>query len=181
MKIKRVKTGDRKYNLVDVVVGDVVATAVQTGERGRDNYPWEWALADDSVEFGDSGLKTGGVMESLKNIVDYVEANASHYGLTYRKDLRDRDAKREDAIAKAEEENKKAQSALRKMVRKLDARNKRTSQGYVTNRDELMAILSELTPLLSVAILEEERPYSVQHKEISVTIKLGFTLERDLL
>lgn len=71
--------------------------------------------------------------------------------------------------------------ALVKMVRKLDARNKRVSQGYVTNRDELIAILSELTPLLSVAILEEERPYSVQHKEISVTVKLGFTLERELL
>ena len=72
-------------------------------------------------------------------------------------------------------------TALQKMVKKLDARDKRHSQGYVTNRDELIAILSEVSKLVSVSIVEEERPYSVQHKEISVTIKLGLTLERDLL
>lgn len=226
MKLKRVKTGDRKYNLIDVAVGDVVATAVQTGERGRDNYPWEWSLADQTVEFGDSGLKTGGSKESLKDIVDYVEANASKYGLTYRKDLRDKDAKRDAAIKAAKEEDeakalsarrdelarefdhkyaasydllgKPAQraidriieleggpkpkpEALKKMVAKLDARNMRTSRGYVTKRDELIAILSEVSRLVPVSIVEEERPYSVQHKEISVTIKLGLTLERDLL
>lgn len=181
MKIKRVKTGDRQYNLVDVEVGDVVATAVQTGERGRDNYPWEWSLADPTVEFGDSGMKTGGSKESLKDIVSYVEANANKYGLTYRKDLRDRDAKREAAIEAAKNANATFETALQAMVRKLDARNKRTSQGYVTNRDELISILKEVSKLVSVSIVEEERPYSVQHKEISVTIKLGLTLERDLL
>lgn len=72
-------------------------------------------------------------------------------------------------------------TALQEMVRKLDKRDKRTSQGYVTKRDELIAILSEVSKLVSVSIVEEERPYSVQHKEISVKIKLGLTLERDLL
>jgi hypothetical protein len=72
-------------------------------------------------------------------------------------------------------------SALAAMVRKLDKRNKRTSRGYVTNRDELISILSEVSRLVPVSIVEEERPYSVQHKEISVTIKLGLTLERELL
>jgi len=174
MKLKRKKTGDRKYDLIDTEVGDVVATAVQTGERGRDDYPWEWSLTDINYEFGDSGLSTGGSRESLKDIVDFVESAASKYGITYRRDLKAQDE------AKAAEE-KKAASALRKMVKKLDGRNKRTSQGYVTNRDELIAILSEVSKLVSVSIVEEERPYSVQHKEISVTIKLGLTLERDLL
>lgn len=226
MKIKRQKVGDRKYNLIDTEVGDVVATAVQTGERGRDNYPWEWALADDTVEFGDSGLSTGGSRESLKDIVDFIEGNANHYGLTYRKDLKDRDEKRAAAIAKAKEEDEAAflasrrdelarefdhkygarydllggparravdriieleggpkpkPQALKRMVAKLDARDKRNSRGYVTKRDELIDILSEVSKLVSVVIIEEERPYSVQHKEISVQIKLGLTLERDLL
>lgn len=72
-------------------------------------------------------------------------------------------------------------SALKSMVEKLDKRNPRTSQGYVTKRNELIAILQEVTPLISVAILEQELPYSQQGKDISVTIKLGLTLERDLL
>lgn len=72
-------------------------------------------------------------------------------------------------------------TALTKMVNRLDSRNKRTSSGYVTNRDELIAILGEVSKLVSVSIVEEERPYAVQHKEISVIIKLGLTLERDLL
>jgi hypothetical protein len=72
-------------------------------------------------------------------------------------------------------------TALAAMVAKLDARDKRNSRGYVTKRDELIDILSEVSKLVSVVIIEEERPYSVQHKEISVTIKLGLTLERDLL
>lgn len=72
-------------------------------------------------------------------------------------------------------------SALKKMVEKLDRRNKHTSAGYVTKTPELIEILSEISKNVSVSIVEEERPYSVQNKEISVIIKVGFTLERDLL
>lgn len=219
MKIKRQKVGDRKYNLIDTEVGDVVATAVQTGERGRDNYPWEWALADDTVEFGDSGLSTGGSRESLKDIVDFIEGNANHYGLTYRRDLREKEEaesakKAADALTQRRDElarefdhkyaasydllGKPAQraidriieleggpkpqpQALKRMVAKLDARNKRTSRGYVTKRDELMSILKEVSRNVSVAVIEQERPYNVQHKEITVKIELALTLERDLL
>lgn len=221
MKLKRKKTGDRKYDLIDTEVGDVVATAVQTGERGRDDYPWEWSLTDINYEFGDSGLSTGGSRESLKDIVDFVESAASKYGITYRRDLREKEtaATEKDAAEAlytrrnelaAEFDHRYAPSydslggparraidriieleggavpkpkpqALAKMVKRLDSRNKRTSRGYVTSRDELVKILKEVSSHVSVSIVEEERPYSVQHKEISVTIKLGLTLERDLL
>jgi hypothetical protein len=93
-----------------------------------------------------------------------------------------RDDRRDKAIEKAKEEDATKESALKAMVRKLDARP-RGHVGYVTNRDELIAILSELTPLLSVGILEENREFNAERggKDISVEIKLGFTLERDLL
>ncbi len=198
MKIKRKKVGDRTYELIDTEVGDVVARVSMTGRYGVDHYPWDWHLTDDTVEFGDSGMRTQGVTETLKGAIDFIEVNANRYGLTYRKELHDRAIKREQAIARAKAEDLegvgnvkvdrreiegtfKPVSALTKMVRKLDSRNKRTSRGYVTNRDELIAILSEVSRLVSVSIVEEERPYSVQHKEISVTITLGLTLERELL
>lgn len=72
--------------------------------------------------------------------------------------------------------------ALRKMVRKLDSRNKRTSRGYVTKRDELIAILGEVSRLVSVSIVEvEQTTYALGAKQITVEINLGLTLERDLL
>lgn len=95
--------------------------------------------------------------------------------------MNNKDEKREAAIAEATAEDEAKETALAAMVRKLDGRNKRTSRGYITKRDELLAILSEVSRNVSVVIIEEERPYSVQHKEISVTIRLGLTLERDLL
>ncbi|UDL16678.1 hypothetical protein SEA_ATUIN_285 [Arthrobacter phage Atuin] len=68
------------------------------------------------------------------------------------------------------------------MVEKLDTRP-RGHLGYITQRDELIAILSELSPLVSVAILEENQEFNRQRgdKDISVEIKFGFTLERNLL
>jgi hypothetical protein len=150
--------------------------AYMTGRQGVDNYPWEWYLTDPSVEFGESGLRTQGATESLKNAIDFIESNASKYGLTYRKELRDRDAKREQALANAKAENAKVESALQAMVRKIDQRPE-GHLGYVTNRDELIAILQEVTPLISVGIyLDDER-----HGNISVEIKFGLTLERDKL
>jgi hypothetical protein len=67
------------------------------------------------------------------------------------------------------------------MVARLDRRNKSMSAGYVTQRDELIAILKEVSPLVSVSVIEKELPYSKAHKEIAVEIRLSLTLERDLL
>jgi hypothetical protein len=159
----------------------VVARASKVGVSGRDHYPWDWYLMDDTVEFGSSGLRLQGSTETLQGAIDFIEANANRYGLTYKRELRERDAKREQALVEAQAENAKAESALAAMVRKLDARDKRNSRGYVTKRDELIAILSEVSKHVSVVIIEEELPYAQAYKEISVTIKLGLTLERKLL
>lgn len=70
-------------------------------------------------------------------------------------------------------------SALKTMVEKLDNRP-RGNAGYVTTLPELQSILSELTPLVSVAILESHSPID-QAGEISVDVRLSFTLERALL
>lgn len=72
-----------------------------------------------------------------------------------------------------------SKSALARMVERLDRRNKRTSAGYVTGRDELIAILSEMSSLVSVSIVEKELPYSESHKNVAVEIKLSLTLERE--
>ena len=86
MKLKRKKIGDRSYQLVDTKTGEVIAHAAQTGEHGRDNYPWDWYL-EDGVEWAEkkypSGatIRTGGSAESLKNIVDNVESTATYFGL----------------------------------------------------------------------------------------------------
>lgn len=295
MKLKRKKIGDRNYNLIDTATGEVIANAVQTGEHGRDNYPWDWSMEGERI-FGRLDVSTGGSADSLKYVVDYVESLGEAHGIlkpvgevspydikegqvfrlinrgiryffratqdaygeidahipanNHKGELTevhvahdetvtlytetgeapqdaDRDAKREAAIAKAKEDDEAAAlsarrdelarefdhkyaasydllgkpaqraidriieleggpkpkpQALKRMVAKLDARNKRTSRGYVTSRDELIAILKEVSKNVSVSIIEEERqPFYAQHKEISVNIKLGLTLERDLL
>lgn len=91
MKITRKKTGDRAYNLVDPQ-GRVIASAAQTGEHGRDNYPWDWYLAtgvDWTDPMADRGphqmpARTGGTAESLKVIVQTIESGADQYGLTFK-------------------------------------------------------------------------------------------------
>lgn len=72
-----------------------------------------------------------------------------------------------------------SKSALARMVERLDRRNKRTSAGYVTGRDELIAILGEVSSLVSVSIVEKELPYSEAYKNVAVEIKLSLTLERE--
>ena len=72
--------------------------------------------------------------------------------------------------------------ALKKMVEKLDKRNKRTSRGYVARTPEVIDILSRLSRLTPALIVErEQNGFSRIHKEIDVEITIGFTLERDLL
>lgn len=246
MNLKRKKIGDRSYNLIDTETGVEIATVSQTGEHGRDNYPWDWHMLDGRI-FGHLGLSTGRSVESMKNAVEYVQANADAYGTLvpagqieahtiregqvfkhknylyratqnayfYGNDqvtitannhkgelvevnvpfedqiliyLPESEARRALAIAKAKEEDKakeearKAASALRKMVRKLDSRNKHNSRGYVTKRDELIAILSEVSRMVPVVITEVEQPtYALGAKQVTVEIKLSLTLERDLL
>jgi hypothetical protein len=60
------------------------------------------------------------------------------------------------------------------MVERLDGRPKGHS-GYVTNKAEIVAILSELTDLTPAVILEDMN----DEHGVSVTIKIGFSLERD--
>lgn len=79
MKLKRKKVGDQKYDLIDTSVGDVVAHAVKTGSH-LDDYPWDWRLADGLHFGGVQGLKEGGVMDTLKGVVDYVESGINRYG-----------------------------------------------------------------------------------------------------
>lgn len=80
MKLKRKKIGDRNYNLVDAKTGELVANAVQTGEHGRDNYPWSWDMSDGRI-FGRLDVSTGGSADSLKYVVDYVESLGDSYGV----------------------------------------------------------------------------------------------------
>lgn len=80
MKLKRKKIGDRNYNLVDTATGEVVANAVQTGEHGRDNYPWSWDMSDGRI-FGRLDVSTGGSADSLKYVVDFVESCGESYGI----------------------------------------------------------------------------------------------------
>lgn len=75
MKLKRKKIGDRSYVLVDNVTGEVIANAAQTGEHGRDNYPWEWYLSGQRI-FGRLGASTGRAEESLKRCVESIETEA---------------------------------------------------------------------------------------------------------
>jgi hypothetical protein len=80
MKLKRKKVGDRKYQLVDNVTGEVIATAAQTGEHGRDNYPWEWSMENGKI-FAKLNAATGQSADALKTCVDYVESYANSYGI----------------------------------------------------------------------------------------------------
>jgi hypothetical protein len=80
MKLKRKKVGDRSYNLVDTKTGKVIAHASQTGEHGRDNYPWEWSLNDEMI-FGRLDIRTGHSVESLRDAVDIIETGVNSYGL----------------------------------------------------------------------------------------------------
>lgn len=75
MKLKRKKIGDRSYQLVDTATGEGIALASQTGEHGRDNYPWEWHLVGDGI-FGRLNASSGKSEESLRNCVDYIESEA---------------------------------------------------------------------------------------------------------
>jgi len=80
MKIRRMKAGDRSYYLVDTGTGEIIATAAQTGERGRDDYPWEWSLSNDMI-FGKLSARTGHSVETLREAIDIVETGANQYGL----------------------------------------------------------------------------------------------------
>ncbi len=80
MKLKRKKVGDRSYQLVDNKTGKVIGTAAQTGEHGRDNYPWEWSLSEFMI-FGRLDIRTGHSVESLRDAVDIIETGVNNYGL----------------------------------------------------------------------------------------------------
>lgn len=80
MKLKRKKIGDRSYQLVDASTGEVIALAAQTGEQGRDNYPWEWHL-ESGLIFDSLRTSTGKSEESLKNCVEYIESQANRLGI----------------------------------------------------------------------------------------------------
>lgn len=77
-------------------------------------------------------------------------------------------------------ENKEdKQSALKAMVEKLDNRQPGTA-GYNTTLPELQEILSQLTPRVPVSILESRSSVD-REKDVSVEIRIRFTLERELL
>lgn len=80
MKLKRKKIGDRSYLLVDAKTGAGIALAAQTGEHGRDNYPWEWHLIGEAI-FGRLDIRTGHSVESLRDAVDIIETGINNYGL----------------------------------------------------------------------------------------------------
>lgn len=71
-------------------------------------------------------------------------------------------------------------SALKKMVEKLDRTKQVKQLGYVTNPTELKEILSELSPMVSVVIMEDYNPVDVEN-EIAVSVRFEFALERDQL
>lgn len=71
----------------------------------------------------------------------------------------------------------KPETALSKMVEKLDNKRPGTS-GYVTYRKEIVDILNELSERVPANVFLEESPFE---NEVRVTLKLSFTLERDLL
>lgn len=69
--------------------------------------------------------------------------------------------------------------ALKAMVEKLDSREPDTD-GYVTHLPELQEILSQLSPNVAVSIVES-RSSVTSDKDISVMVKVRFTLEREAL
>ena len=76
------------------------------------------------------------------------------------------------------ENEQEPQTALRTMVEKLDNRRP-DSNGYVTELPELKAILSELSDRVPVGVQLDQ--YGTGGDIVSVTIKVGFALERSLL
>jgi hypothetical protein len=77
------------------------------------------------------------------------------------------------------EKNENPQSALKEMVEKLDHRQP-GSGGYVTHLPEIQRILSELTSLVPAVVLQRSSPGDAEG-DVSVEIKIGFTIERSLL
>lgn len=80
MKLKRKKIGDRQYLLIDTATGKDVAIAAQTGEHGRDNYPWDWYLVG-KLDFEDPAGRPTGVADALKVCIETIESRAKQYGL----------------------------------------------------------------------------------------------------
>lgn len=78
MKLTRKRIKHGSYNLEDET-GVVIARCDKTGTR-RDNYPWDWQLAD-GFEFG-SNKDPFGHEESLKACVMLIRNRAEQYGLT---------------------------------------------------------------------------------------------------
>lgn len=66
-RLKRRKVGDRKYEIILRSTGEVVAVSVMTGERGRDDYPWE-------VEMTHPGAPRIGSQPTLTQCIDNVAA-----------------------------------------------------------------------------------------------------------
>lgn len=78
MKLTRQRIKYGSYNLADES-GVVIARADKTGTR-RDNYPWDWQLAD-GFEFG-SNKDPFGHEESLKACVQMIADRIKQYGIT---------------------------------------------------------------------------------------------------
>lgn len=76
------------------------------------------------------------------------------------------------------ENEKEPQTALRTMVDKLDNRRPDTN-GYVTYLPELKDILNELSDHVPVGVQLDQ--YGTGGDIVSITIKVGFALERSLL
>lgn len=76
------------------------------------------------------------------------------------------------------EDSKTKATALRTMVDKLDNRPAGRN-GYVTYLPELKEILNELSNYVPVGIHLDQ--YGTEGDTVSVTVKLGFALERSLL
>ena len=75
---KRKTEGLSSYVLVDKD-GTTVAIITRSGTPGRDNYPWDWYLADGWQEPQISGLpqayrKTSGVTDTMAAAVDHVQS-----------------------------------------------------------------------------------------------------------
>jgi hypothetical protein len=84
-KLVRKKIGDRNYNIV-TTDGKLVGNVVMTGEYGRDDYPWDWSLADglyDQMKAAgaEKGVRTVGCVDAMRDAVDIMATYIAHYGL----------------------------------------------------------------------------------------------------
>jgi hypothetical protein len=77
--VRKVKVAPGPYRIIDEK-HRVIATVVKTGMR-RDNYPWEFYLADGVHFKGAPAGKERGTTESLKVAVDLIEARIRRYGV----------------------------------------------------------------------------------------------------